>query len=94
MGRIGRRPNTPPSRRIGRRASPPGASRRLKPFLRNAAGKWEPVDCPCGEDHGPSLREERDLLLEEVAELEARLAIATADRAIAEDGLRRCNEEA
>jgi hypothetical protein len=47
---------------------------------RNASGKWESIDCPCGEDHGPSLREERDYLLDQVAELKTELADVTADR--------------
>lgn len=33
-------------------------------ITRNADGTLTSIDCPCGEDHGPSLREELDIMRE------------------------------
>jgi hypothetical protein len=47
---------------------------------RNPDGTVTPMGCPCGEDHGPSLREELDWALARVRSLETELAVVTADR--------------
>lgn len=46
-----------------------------KTITRNAAGRLTGQDCPCGEDHGPSVREELDITREHLADLRA-LALA------------------
>lgn len=56
----------------------------------DAQGQLRDMDCPCGEDHGPSVDEERRWLLQENTRLRARVAeldafVAKLDTAGARD---------
>jgi hypothetical protein len=49
----------------------------------DADGVLRDMDCPCGEDHGPSVDEERRRLLQENERLRARVADLDAEQSVA-----------
>lgn len=57
-------------------------------LYRDAVGKLQWMDCPCGDDHGMSVNEERLLFIDRAAELEGQLRQARAERDTARRQLR------
>lgn len=46
---------------------------------RDESGRWQGMDCPCREDHGPSVREELDIARQDLASLRALAQAAMGD---------------